>query len=162
MLGDVVLSGIYERRMSAMSAQAIIDWHASAVDEWEGTLLAQLGAAVLSSRRTKDEFEQQQNIEAARRLVAMPQAVAELEDNLASLRDAESFVERLDVNAYYADTAPRLGVQAEYMPLPNAPANVEPLQLPDERNPSKGFKAFFDVDPTEDVPAKESTQAQPQ
>lgn len=161
-LGDTVLADIYARRMSGMSAQAVLDWHASAVDEWETTIVAQLGAAILSSRKAKNDFEAQQNAEAVQRLLALPQAVVEIEDKLADLRDADTFVQRLDVNAYHADIAPRLGVDARYVPLPNAPADVKPLQLPDERKQSGGFTEFFEAqqDTPQETPDAD-TQAQP-
>ena len=81
-LGDVVLSDIFARRLSAMSAQAVLDWHASAVDEFEDTLIAQMGAAVLSGRKAKNDFEAQQNAEAVQRLLALPQDVVEIELSL--------------------------------------------------------------------------------
>lgn len=148
-LGDAVLSDIYARRMSGMSAQAILDWRASASDEWETTLVAQLGAAVLSGRGAASDFEAQQNAEAVRQLLAMPANVVDLEDKLAGLRDAESFVQHLDVRAYHAELAPRLGVRAEFVPLPNAPADVKPLTLPEERIGPKGFTTFVEGQPAQ-------------
>lgn len=157
-LGDTVLADIYARRMSGMSAQAIVDWHSSAVDEWETTLLAQLGAAVLSSRKTKNDYEAQVNTEAVQRLLATPQNVVDIEDKLAALRDAETFVQRLDVNAYQTDFARRVGVDARYMPLPNADPNARPLQVPDERKRPTGFTEYFET--PEDTPqeAPDATQ----
>lgn len=164
LLGDTVLADIYARRMSNMSAQAVVDWHASASDEWETALVAQLGAAVLYSRTPKNGGEEYANREAVQRLLATPQNVVEIEDKLAALRDAETFVQRLDVNAYYADVAPRLGVDARYMPLPNADPNAGPLQVPDERKRPTGFTEYFETpqDTPEEVDATQDAAAQPQ
>ena len=129
-LGDVVLAQVYERRMSTMPAQAILDWHASAVDEWESTIVAQMGASVLLSRKPANDEDARQIAEAVKRLLAVPQEVADLEDALADLRDADGFVQQLDVHAYHAALAPRLGVSAAYMPLPLAGAQVAPMRLP--------------------------------
>lgn len=128
-LGDATLTHIYERRLERMTPAQILDMHAAAVDEWQKTLLGELGAAVIEGRTTPATQDADRQAVAALRQT--PQAVQQAEEALEELRHAEVMVtERLDVHAYHERLAVTMGVRADLMPLPNAPADTKPLDLP--------------------------------
>ena len=87
--------------------------HAAAVDEWQKTLLGELGAAVIEGRSTPATEDTDR--QAVAQLRQAPQAVRDAEEALEELRHAEAAVARLDVHTYAQQVAVTFGVQAQYV-----------------------------------------------
>lgn len=112
-LGDATLTHIYELRLGRMTTQQVLDMHAAAVDEWQKTLLGELGAAVIEGRSTPATEDTDR--QAVAQLRQAPQAVRDAEEALEELRHAEAAVARLDVHTYAQQVAVTFGVQAQYV-----------------------------------------------
>lgn len=123
-LGDAILADIYVRRLALRTGPEVVRAYAEAVPGWEQTLIGALGIALLEERQENanpPNMEDELALAELERLTT-PEAVRELELKAREVRNGERWLESLDAQGYRASMADKLGVQAEYVPLPYAVA----------------------------------------
>lgn len=120
LLGDVVLSDLYRRRLELLDAGAIVRAHANAASEWEKSVVGEYGRLILQKRIAQG----QGNTDTYRAIneldAGTPAELSAAEKRMAELDFFERQIPSLDPVAWRSEVADAAGVAASRVPSPFA------------------------------------------